>query len=163
MADRERRPRLCTPEWTLLAYSQCAGGHHGAGFNWRRRCDDLLAVPRWDRAVGPELVSVWRGRPAAARCARALGWKLPSRAVETCPAMRRESHAFVITEPDPKMGPQLGARQHPAAVCAVGYGCLPHRLIGSCGVVWVRRPWFLTRKWDLSWARGSIRRRFVPS
>src|SRR6266571_488614 len=101
MADRERRPRLCTPEWTLLAYSQCAGGHHGAGFNWRRRCDDLLAVPRWDRAVGPELVSVWRGGPAAARCARALGCKMPSRAVETCPAMRRESHPFMITEPFP--------------------------------------------------------------
>jgi len=37
-----------------LAYSQCAGGHYGAGLSRRRRCDDLLAVPRWDRAVGPE-------------------------------------------------------------------------------------------------------------
>jgi len=69
------RPRLCTPEWTLFGLFQCAGGHHGAGLNWRRRCDDLLAVPRGDRAVGPETGVCLAPKAGCRMMCPALGWK----------------------------------------------------------------------------------------
>src|SRR6266571_6049753 len=77
-----------TTLWTLLVYSQCAGGHHGAGLSWRRRCDDFLAVPRWDRAVG-------RNRCLFGAAGR-LPHGVPGPGVENWPAMRRRSRGVVI-------------------------------------------------------------------